>query len=49
MQEAQQQLSELVVSGEYGGGMVKIEMNGRHDVIKVKLKKYDKNLNYLPV
>jgi len=38
MQEAQQQLSELVVSGESGGGMVKIEMNGRHDVMKVKLK-----------
>ncbi len=38
MQEAQQQLSELVVHGESGGGMVKIEMNGRHDVVKVKLK-----------
>ena len=37
MQEAQQQLSELTVSGESGGGMVKIEMNGRHDVTKVKI------------
>lgn len=38
MQEAQQQLSELVVHGEAGGGMVTIEMNGRHDVKKVKIK-----------
>lgn len=37
MQEAQQQLSLLIVTGESGGGMVKIEMNGRHDVIKVKI------------
>ncbi len=37
MQEAQQQLSLLIVTGESGGGMVKIEMNGRHDVTKVKL------------
>lgn len=28
MQEAQQQLSQLVVSGESGGGMVTIKMNG---------------------
>ena len=37
MQEAQQQLSQLIVGGESGGGMVKIEMNGRHDVTKVKI------------
>ncbi len=37
MQEAQQQLSELTVHGEAGGGMVKIQMNGRHDVTKVKI------------
>ena len=37
MQEAQQQLSQLIVVGESGGGMVRIEMNGRHDVIKVKV------------
>lgn len=37
MQEAQQQLSQLVVGGESGGGMVKIEMNGRHDITKVKI------------
>lgn len=38
MQEAQQQLSQLVVSGESGGGMVVIKMNGRHDVTEVKIK-----------
>ncbi|KTD62513.1 YbaB/EbfC family nucleoid-associated protein [Legionella spiritensis] len=38
MQEAQQQLSQLIVQGESGGGMVKIKMNGRHDVTEVKIK-----------
>ena len=38
MQEAQQQLSQLVVTGEAGGGMVTIKMNGRHDVTEVKIK-----------
>jgi DNA-binding YbaB/EbfC family protein len=37
MQEAQQQLTELVVNGESGGGMVRIKMNGRHDVLEVKI------------
>ncbi len=37
MQEAQQEISKLVVTGEAGGGMVKVEMNGRHDVTKVKI------------
>ena len=37
MQEAQQQLSLLIVTGESGGGMVKVEMNGRHDTTKVKI------------
>lgn len=37
MQEAQEQLSKLSVSGKSGGGMVEIEMNGRHDVLKVKI------------
>ncbi len=39
MQEAQQQLTELVVTGEAGSGMVTIKMNGRHDVIEVKIKR----------
>ncbi|KTD81591.1 YbaB/EbfC family nucleoid-associated protein [Legionella waltersii] len=38
MQEAQQQLSQLVVTGEAGGGMVSVKMNGRHDVTEVKIK-----------
>lgn len=38
MQEAQEQLSQLIVTGESGGGMVTIEMNGRHDVRKVTIK-----------
>lgn len=37
MQEAQQQLSELTVTGEAGGGLVKILMNGRHDVSQVTI------------
>ncbi len=37
MQEAQEQLSKLIVEGESGGGMVKIKMNGRHDVAEVKI------------
>lgn len=38
MQEAQQQLSQLIVTGESGGGMVTVKMNGRHDVTEVKIK-----------
>lgn len=37
MQEAQQQLSELSITGESGGGMVRVKMNGRHDVTEVKV------------
>lgn len=37
MQEAQQQLAELVVTGEAGGGLVNVVMNGRHDVKSVKI------------
>lgn len=39
MQDAQQQLTEMMVTGEAGGGLVKIEMNGRHDVKKVNINK----------
>lgn len=38
MQEAQKQLSELSVTGEAGSGIVTIQMNGRHDVLKVTIK-----------
>ncbi len=37
MQQAQQQLAEMVIIGESGGGMVKIHMNGRHDVKRVQI------------
>ena len=38
MQEAQVQLSQLVVVGESGGRMVLVKMNGRHDVTEVTIK-----------
>ncbi|MGQ3889777.1 YbaB/EbfC family nucleoid-associated protein [Legionella sp. CNM-1927-20] len=38
MQEAQEQLTKLQVRGEAGSGMVVVEMNGRHDVLKVSIK-----------
>ena len=37
LQDTQKQLEELRVNGKSGGGMVTIEMNGRHDVTNVKL------------
>ncbi len=37
MQEAQQSLEQLKVLGESGGGKVKINMNGRHDVTRVHI------------
>lgn len=37
MQEVQQQLKKLTLVGESGGGMVKIAMNGAHDVTNVKI------------
>lgn len=38
MQDAQEQLTELEVVGESGGGMVKITMNGRHSALGAKIK-----------
>ncbi|QFT53734.1 MULTISPECIES: YbaB/EbfC family nucleoid-associated protein [Microbulbifer] len=37
MQKVQQELNELRVCGESGAGMVKVTMNGRHDVISVEI------------
>ncbi len=37
MAKAQAELGNLVVTGEAGGGMVKVEMNGRHEVKKVNI------------
>jgi len=36
-QKAQQNLASLVVEGESGAGFVKINMNGRHDVVNVDI------------
>ncbi len=37
MQEAQQELANTSVTGESGGGLVKVVMNGRHEANKVEL------------
>lgn len=37
MKKAQEELIQLIVEGKSGGGMVKVKMNGRHDVIKVTI------------
>lgn len=37
MVEAQEELTHTTVEGQAGGGMVKIKMNGRHDVLEVKI------------
>jgi len=37
MQKAQQELAAMEVVGESGGGMVKVTMNGRHEVRRVQL------------
>lgn len=35
--QAQQELAELEVSGEAGGGMVEVRLNGRHEVRSVRI------------
>ena len=37
MQKAQEQLAALEGTGESGGGMVKVTMNGRHEVRRVEI------------
>lgn len=37
MEKAQQELAQLEVVGESGGGMVKVTMNGRHEVRRVQI------------
>jgi DNA-binding YbaB/EbfC family protein len=37
MAEAREQLSDLAVEGESGGGLVKVTMNGRCDVVKLSI------------
>jgi nucleoid-associated protein EbfC len=40
MQEVQEELSKKIVEGESGGGKVKAKMNGRYDVIAIKIDSY---------
>ena len=37
LQKAQEELASMEVTGESGGGMVKVRMNGRHDVRSVSI------------
>ncbi|MBB3229428.1 MULTISPECIES: YbaB/EbfC family nucleoid-associated protein [Halomonas] len=37
MQKAQEEVAKAEVQGEAGAGMIKVTMNGRHDVIKVDI------------
>ena len=37
MQQAQEEVAKTEVQGEAGAGMVKVTMNGRHDVSKVDI------------
>jgi DNA-binding YbaB/EbfC family protein len=37
MQKAQQEVANMEVEGQAGGGMVKVVMNGRHEIRKVAL------------
>jgi hypothetical protein len=37
LQKAQEELANLEVTGESGGGMVQVVMNGRHDVRRVSI------------
>ncbi len=37
LKRAQEELANLTVTGESGGGLVKIDMTGRHDVRRVEI------------
>ncbi|HED33633.1 MAG TPA: YbaB/EbfC family nucleoid-associated protein [Gammaproteobacteria bacterium] len=37
MQKAQEEIANMEVEGQSGGGMVKVMMNGRHEVRRVEL------------
>ena len=38
MQKAQEEIALMEVTGESGGGMVKVTMNGRHEVKRVRIE-----------
>ncbi len=37
MQRAQEELAQMEVEGTSGGGMVTVTMNGRHEIVKLKI------------
>ena len=37
MQAAQEEIAQMEVSGEAGGGMVKVTMTGKHELVKVEI------------
>ncbi len=37
MQEAQEEIAKMEVSGESGGGMVKVVMTGKHELVNVTI------------
>jgi len=37
MQKAQQEIAEMEIEGVSGGGLVKVVMNGRHELLKVAI------------
>lgn len=37
MQKMQQEIAELEIEGQSGGGLVKVIMNGRHELLKVAI------------
>ena len=37
MQEAQQEIAQMEINGEAGGGMVKVVMTGKHELVKVEI------------
>jgi DNA-binding YbaB/EbfC family protein len=38
MQKAQAEIAQITVTGESGGGMVKVTMNGKHEVSRVQIE-----------
>jgi hypothetical protein len=38
MEKAQQELAEMEVTGQAGGGMVKVTMTGKHDIKRVEIE-----------
>jgi len=38
LQKAQAQVNQITATGESGGGMVKVTMNGRHEVSRVQIE-----------